>query len=121
MGLLSKAVKKVKKAVKTVSRFVPGVTMTAKALENVSKKGMGALTLGQITGSDRAKLLENRADAAAAAAGDPALDAMKAEAAKQLDMPTIDSAAVEAARKKAAMLAAARGGRASTMFSDTGQ
>ena len=48
------------------------------------------------------------------------MQAIKDEAAKQLDMPTIDSAAVEAARKKAAMLAAARGGRASTMLSDKG-
>jgi len=120
MGWLKKAVKTVKKAVKTGARFIPGATLTAKALGNVAKKGRGALTLGQITGSDRAK--QKAADAEeAATTGDPALDAIKAEAAKQLDMPTIDSAAVEAARKKAAMLAAARGGRASTMFSDTGR
>jgi hypothetical protein len=122
MGWLKKAVKAVKGAAKTA---VGGRTKIGrqvfKAADNIAKKGMGALTLGQITGSDRAKLLAGREDAAAAAAGDPALNDIKDEAAKQLDMPTIDSAAVEAARKKAAMLAAARGGRASTMLSDKGQ
>ena len=117
MGWLKKAVK----SVKAVAKLTPGgvaAGLISRAAGNISDKGMGALTLGQITGSDRAKLLAERADAAAAAAGDPALQAAKDEAAKQVDMPTIDSAAVEAARKKAALLAAARGGRASTMLSD---
>ena len=121
MGWLKKAVKAVKGAAKTAVGGRTKIGQQAfKAADNIAKKGMGALTLGQITGSDRAKLQERRAEDAAAAQGDPALDAMKEDAAKQLDMPTIDSAGVEAARKKAAMLAAARGGRAATMLSDKG-
>jgi len=67
MGWLKKAVKSVKGAVKTA---VGGRTKIGrqifKAADNVAKKGLGALTLGQITGSDRAK--QKEADAAAAQA-----------------------------------------------------
>lgn len=126
MGWLQKAVKNTKE---NVSAF--------------KKKGINSLTLSRVSGQDLTQELtgqvpfqghvgtkeEVAAKKARGAAADTAdatksaadMQAIKDAAATQVDMPTIDSAAVEAARKKAAMLAAARGGRASTMLSDTGR
>ena len=95
MGWLKKAAKKVKGAVKTatggrtkIGKFV------RKAVGNVTDKGLGAFTAGQISGSDRAGLLANRA-----AVEQEAADKVATEQ-KALEDAKAKAAAEEAARYK---------------------
>lgn len=102
MGLLSKAVKKIKGAAKTA---VGGRTkfgrQVFKAVGNVTDKGMGALTLGQITGSDRAKLEAQRAaDAQAPIDAANAKAAADAEAARVKGIETAKTDAATSLRAK---------------------
>lgn len=113
MGWLKKAVKKVKGGVKTVTG---GRTKLGKKIF----KAVGSVT-DELDGTAQKKAkAKAAAEALLLATPDPELEALKAEATRQAEMPSIDSAAVEEARKKAALLAAARGGRESTMFTGKG-
>lgn len=106
--------------VKTVGSTIDVATLGtvdgSKAMANVQKKGFGALSLGQITGADRAKLLANR-EVAAAEAGNPDDPANVGEDAKPLAMPDEDE--IRRNKRRQLLLAQAqRGGRQSTMLSD---
>ena len=98
MGWLKKVTKQVKRAVK-----------------NVKKKGVKAFTVGQITGTDRAKLLARREEAAAAA--EPGPDIAEADKAV-VEMPTMNMEEIQEYRRRKLLEAQARGGRRSTIMSD---
>lgn len=106
-----------KKLVKKVAKVgLAGVTggaslLSDKAIKNVKKKGLGAFSIGQITGQDRAKLLAKRAEAEALADPGPGGDTTPTE------MPTMDMDAVQEYKRRKLLEAQARGGRQSTMLS----
>jgi len=109
---------------KTVGSTIDVATLGAvdgsKAMDNVRKKGLGALTMGQITGTDRAKLLANRevAAAEAATAANPDDPAGVGADLDPIAMANADDIEIRKARRKAMIAAQRRGGRQSTMISD---
>ena len=115
--------KDAEKALTKVGQFQEAIANTIvpqRALGNVLDKGMGALTLGQITGSDTAKARQRRADAKADAEplNDNPAGVDEADLAPG-ELPGYDDAAVREARRKALARAAMRGGRRSTIIKDT--
>lgn len=111
---LKKLVKKVAKV--SLASATGGLSLLAgkavkRSLKNIEKKGLGAFSIGQITGQDRAKLLAKRAEANALADPGPGGDTTPTE------MPTMDMDAVQEYKRRKLLEAQARGGRQSTMLS----
>lgn len=86
-----------------------------RGIKNIRKKGFKAITAGQIMGTDRARKIARREEAAALAEKGPDI----AEADKAVtEMPTMNMDEIEEYKRRKMLEAQARGGRRSTIMSD---
>lgn len=84
---------------------------------NINKRGFKAFTMGQLSGTDRAREIERRKTEAALAAGGPKID----DADKAVtELPTMDMAEVQEAKRRKLLEFMSRSGRRSTILSDKG-
>lgn len=105
-----------KPTLKKIFNEVPVVQGQRNFHEKVSKEGLKKqLTMGRITGSDRAKELERRKTAAMEAEGGVKIPEADQ---KPTELPTMDMAEVQEAKRRKLLEFMSRSGRRSTILSD---
>lgn len=95
--------------------FEKAIPAIGNVRRNINKKGFKAVTMGQLSGTDRAREMERRKTEALEAQGGVKIPDQDKSAA---ELPTMDMAEVQEAKRRKMLEFMSRSGRRSTILKD---